>query len=108
VEDLLDALDQGIIQAGAKAPSRNKRNRDAMRLLLDVDGYTPEQVRWIIGWATRHEFWRTNVLSASKLRAQFERLKLEAMSGRGGTQSRPTTNDRMQQTLDLAAQLDQD
>lgn len=71
---LLDLLDAEMRTNGNDAPSRTKRNLDAMRLLLDRDGYTSEQVAWMIRWSQAHEFWRSNILSASKLRKQFPQL----------------------------------
>lgn len=78
VENLLDSFDKNMETLGAKKPSRSKANTDAMRLLIDKDGYTTEQVLWIMNWASNDEFWRTNILSPSKLRTQFEQLKLKA------------------------------
>jgi len=78
VQHLLDLLDGCIEANGAKKPSRGKKNTDAARLLIDKDGYTVEQVAWMIRWATNDEFWRTNILSMSKLREQFDQLKLKA------------------------------
>ena len=78
VEALLDQLDQRIEANGNRKPARNKRNHDAMRLLLDRDGYTPEQVGYIIDWAQASDFWQANVLSAAKLREKFTQLVAQA------------------------------
>lgn len=78
VENLLDSFDENMESIGAKKPARSKANINAMRLLLDKDGYSSEQVLWIMNWASSDEFWRTNILSPSKLRTQFEQLKLKA------------------------------
>ena len=87
---ILDLLDSRIEANGAKKPNRTKRNTDAARLLLDLDGYTEEQVAWMIRWATSHEFWRKNILSMSKLREKFDRLKLDA--GVGAAKTAPGFN----------------
>lgn len=79
VEKLLNQLEARVIANEFKPPVRTKKNRDAARLLLDRDGYTPEQVAWIIDWATNDEFWRPNIRSMSKLRDKFEQLKAQAM-----------------------------
>jgi hypothetical protein len=50
-----------------------------MRLLLDLDGRTFEQVEAAIVWSQNDEFWRTNILSASKLRSKYDQLRLAAM-----------------------------
>ena len=83
VTDLLDLLDTCMEQNGFKKPSRTKKNTDAARLLIDKDGYNQEQVAWMIRWATNHEFWRTNILSMSKLREKFDQLKGQAGVGSG-------------------------
>lgn len=81
VQELLDLLDSCLEINGSKKPSRTKRNRDAARLLIDADGYTVDQVAWIIRWATKDEFWRANILSMSKLRQKFDQLKAKAGVG---------------------------
>lgn len=81
VESLLDLLDKCIESNGLKTPSRNKGNTNSMRLLIDRDGYTPDQVAWIIRWATADSFWRTNILSAVKLRDKFTQLMAKADVG---------------------------
>lgn len=78
VEQLLDLLDEGIAANGSRVPSRSKANRDAMRLLLDKDGRTAEQVATAIRWCQADEFWRANILSASKLREKYDQLRLAA------------------------------
>lgn len=78
VEQLLDQLDEQIEANGNRKPNRNKKNHDAMRLLLDRDGYTPEQVSYIIDWAQASNFWQANVLSAAKLREKFTQLVAQA------------------------------
>jgi len=78
VEELLDLLDACIEANGMKKPTRTKKNSDAARLLIDKDGYEVKQVAWMIRWATNDEFWRTNILSMSKLREKFDQLKAKA------------------------------
>jgi len=78
VEELLDYLNAGIASNGSKTPKRNKGNETAMRLLIDKDGRTPDQIRAAIDFATNDEFWRSNILSASKLRTQYDQLRLKA------------------------------
>lgn len=83
VQELLDLLDEEIIRNGGKAPSRSKKNTDAARLLLDRDGKSVEQVKAAIRWCQSDEFWRSNILSMSKLREKYDTLRLQASrSGR--------------------------
>nr|DAL17894.1 MAG TPA_asm: replisome organizer [Caudoviricetes sp.] len=75
---LLDMLDAEIVKNGGKKPRRTQKNIDATRLLLDRDGRSPEQVANAIRWCQADEFWRTNILSMSKLREKYEQLRLAA------------------------------
>lgn len=78
IEEILDYLDEKIVANGCKKPGRNKRNRDAVRLMLDLDGRKPDQIRAAIDFATGDEFWRSNILSASKLREKYDTLAMQA------------------------------
>ena len=49
-----------------------------MRLLIDKDGRNVEQIKAAIDFATNDEFWRSNILSASTLRKQYDRLRMKA------------------------------
>jgi hypothetical protein len=45
-----------------------------------IDGYSWEQIRAVIEWCQSDSFWKSNILSGSKLRKQFDQLvvKMEA------------------------------
>jgi hypothetical protein len=83
VKRLLDLLDSEIERNGGRKPSRTKKNIDAARLLLDRDGKTVEQVEAAIRWSQGDEFWRSNILSMSKLREKYETLRLQAKRQQG-------------------------
>lgn len=100
VRGLCELLADAIEDNGVRRPQITKRWHDAARLLLDKDGYTLEQVEWMIRWATTHEFWRANILSMPKLREKFDQMRLQAMQGRG----RSPMGDA-ETTLALAAEL---
>ncbi|TSI12652.1 hypothetical protein [Brevibacterium aurantiacum] len=74
VDDLLDLLDAEIEANGNKIPTRTKRNHDDMRLLIDRDQYTTDQIRYVIGWCQHDNFWKANILSPKKLREKFPQL----------------------------------
>lgn len=97
IDELLDLLDSEIIRNGGKAPNRTKKNRDAVRLMLDRDGYSAEQIARAIQWCQADEFWRSNILSASKLRQKYEQLRLAAM--RTNAPRRLTPEQRARQTF---------
>ena len=93
VEALLDRLDQRIQDNGNRTPKRNKTNHDAMRLLLDRDGYTTDQIAAIIDWSQQDHFWHTNILSATKLREKFSQLVAKARASQ--TDRRTSENERI-------------
>ena len=78
VDRLCEHLADHIEANGSKRPVINDRWRNAARLMLDADGRTEEQVRGCIDWSQKHHFWHRNILSMEKLRAQYDRLLLEA------------------------------
>lgn len=82
VAEILDLLDAEIERNGGRKPSRTQKNIDAARLLLDRDGRTVDQVSAAIRWCQADEFWRSNILSMSKLRDKYEQLRLQAARGR--------------------------
>lgn len=45
-----------------------------LRKLCEIDGRSMEEVERVFGWANRDNFWKTNILSAKKLREQFPQL----------------------------------
>ncbi|WP_334153017.1 hypothetical protein [Microbacterium sp.] len=101
VKYLLDLLDDEIVANGGKPSGSTKRNQDAMRLLLYRDGKTVEQVEACIRWCQADEFWRSNILSASKLREKYQQLQLQAQ--RKSTH-RLTPTERAQQTMQIGRQ----
>ncbi len=103
VQHLLDLLDSEIVANGGKPTGHTKRNQDAMRLLLDRDGRTVEQVEACIRWCQQNEFWRSNILSASKLRDQYDRLRLQAQQ-----QGQQQTARRQGTHLGVIARLQQE
>lgn len=107
IESLLDLLDSEIRGNGAKPPKRNKKNRDAMRLLLDKDGKTPEKVAAAIRWSQRHEFWRSVILSASSLRHSYDKLSLQAQAEREKKSARPSKDQQAMDVLAMGARLQQ-
>ena len=86
VQEILDYLDDSIKANGSKLPKRNKKNTDAIRLLIDKDGRTVEQIKRAIDYAGSDSFWRANILSAEKLRDKYDQLRLNAQ--REGDKSR--------------------
>lgn len=51
-----------------------------MRLLIEEDGRNPKEVAKVIDWVVKHHFWKTNCLSASKLRKQWDQITAQMNS----------------------------
>lgn len=101
VDRLLDLLDSELTRNGVtRLPKRNKTNRDAMRLMLDRDQIPEEQIAGAIRWSQADEFWRSNILSASKLREKYETLRAQASRGRRG----PAVQDNMARLAQMEAE----
>src|SRR5699024_3323940 len=77
VTRLLRILGNLIEANGSKRPSATQGNYDAMRLLLDRDERDAVEVEQIIRWCQADDFWRSNILSAKKLRAKYDTLRLQ-------------------------------
>ncbi len=87
VEDLCRHLVNRIVENGASVPPTiGAKWRDAARLLITKDKHTVTQVRAAIDWCQGNEFWRRNILSMSKLREKYERLRLDAEAERKQTE----------------------
>ncbi|CZR10872.1 Hypothetical protein Tcol_3111 [Trichococcus collinsii] len=51
---------------------------DDIRKMVELDGRTPQQVQGMIDWSQSDEFWKTNILSAKKLREKYDQMKVTA------------------------------
>ena len=56
-------------------------------LMLRVDNREVEEIKQVIRWCQQDEFWRTNILSASKLREQYDALILKMNNKKGEPQT---------------------
>jgi hypothetical protein len=77
-KELANYLAERIQSNGSKKPTVTKAWIDDMRLLVERDGRTPEQVYAAIDWCQQDAFWRSNILSPGKLRAKYDQLRLRA------------------------------
>jgi hypothetical protein len=57
----------------AKKPNMKKWANE-FRLMREQDKRTEEQIRYLIDWTQNDSFWKSNILSPSKLRKQFDQL----------------------------------
>ena len=56
-------------------------------LMLRIDKREVEEIKQVIRWCQQDEFWRTNILSASKLREQYDALILKMNNKKGEPQT---------------------
>jgi len=77
-KELADYLAKRIEDNGSKLPTVTESWIKEIRLMIERDGRTVEQIRYIIDWCQDDSFWRSNILSPSKLRAKFDQLRLNA------------------------------
>lgn len=56
-----------------KGPNLNNWAND-VRLMIERDNRTEEQIKYLIDWVQDDSFWKTNILSTSKLREKFDQL----------------------------------
>lgn len=98
----VDVIVQGfseLLMANDVKHKPGKSWHEAARLLIDKDGYTPEQIMFVARFAATDGFWKSNILSVPKLREKFEALKLKAQAQGKATATKPTTSDKMRETL---------
>jgi DNA-binding transcriptional regulator YhcF (GntR family) len=59
-------------------PNSKKPNLESwandIRLMREIDNRTLEQIKYLINWSQSDSFWKSNILSASKLRSKFDQL----------------------------------
>lgn len=87
-EQLAQRLAMRIEANGSKPPTVTEGWITDIRLTIEKDGRTPEQVSYIIDWCQNDSFWRSNILSPSKLRTKFDQLRLNA--DKENTKNAPT------------------
>lgn len=97
LETLCARLADRIEANGSPAPTITKRWLDAVRLMLDRDGRTVDEIAAAIDWSQSDEFWRANILSMPKLRQKFDTMRLQA--------SRPAAGRRDRQADILAEEM---
>lgn len=63
---------------------------DDIRLMLERDKRTEEQVAYLIDWCQQDSFWKSNILSPAKLRKQFDQLVIKIRSDKSKEKSGKT------------------
>lgn len=76
--------------------------RDSIRLLIETDNYSVEQVKKMIEFSQSDDFWKSNILSAKKLREKAGTLILQMGRGDHGK-----NRQELQRTLNPYAGLNE-
>lgn len=83
-EDLLlaDWISKKVLEVAPKTkePSLDKWANE-VRLMREKDGHSIQDIRQVFAWANSDGFWRTNILSVSKLREKFPTLHSKMTQG---------------------------
>ena len=71
-----------ILKNNPKARPKTKTWPAEIDKMIRIDGRTYEEIRAVIDFCQRDPFWQANILSAGKLRKQFDQLSLRMRNGR--------------------------
>ena len=58
--------------------SQKQKWADHIRLMIERDKRTPQQIHNMIDWCQADDFWKTNILSTAKLRKQYDTMAPKA------------------------------
>ena len=77
--ELAERLKKRILEhkPDARLPTVLNNWANTIRLMIERDKRKPERIAEIIDWCQQDTFWQSNILSADKLRAQFDKLELQ-------------------------------
>lgn len=78
VHRLCDLLGELVAANGHKVTTIGKTWWASCDRLIRLDGYTADQIEWMIRWSTSDEFWSANIRSMPTLREKFSTLVLHA------------------------------
>jgi hypothetical protein len=101
VQEVIDHLMAALKANDVRKAKSSKAWEDAARLMIDKDGYTVEQIKWITDWATNNHFWKGNILSMPKLREKFDQLKIQAVEEANGGGRKSGSEQRLARGLAL-------
>jgi glycosidase len=94
-----------------RRPSVGKAWYEDMRKMLDIDGFTVDELKAVIEWTQRHPKWSNWVKSPHKLRIQLKPEKNDLLGLMRAEQAKPQGqggNARVQTALSVAEELDQE
>lgn len=75
---LFDKIKQNNPGHKALTDSQKQKWADSIRLMIERDKRTPQQIHNMIDWCQADGFWKTNILSTAKLRKQYDTMAPKA------------------------------
>jgi hypothetical protein len=101
VSALCERLADAIRENGGIAPKPMSIGwLDAMDRLIRLDRRPPAEIAKVIDWCQQDDFWRGNVLSAPKLRAKYDQLRLKMQARPRNGHGSPTVKQQMLEALE--------
>ena len=104
VKPLAELLAQRILENNPKSELKRDQIREnrirtwgiELERMVRLDEWTVQEIQQLIEFSQADQFWRTNILSAGKLREKRDQLKLkmEQRGGANGTSSGSGSNSR--------------
>ncbi|NJP37901.1 DUF4373 domain-containing protein [Alkalicoccus luteus] len=80
---LANKLYENILENDENFKKPNLQNwANDMRLMMERDKRTTEQIEYLIQWTQKHSFWKSNILSPKKLREKYTTLTLQVKEER--------------------------
>lgn len=67
---------------------------DDMRKLIELDKVDKHLAKEVMDWVVQDDFWKTNILSASKLRKQFPQLAIKMSAQKQQSKPKPVKDHR--------------
>lgn len=77
---------------------------DDMRKLVEISGVDKRKALEVMNWVTEDSFWRTNILSAKKLRDKFPELAIKMNAEQKKSQSTPSSRKPDPRDREIALQ----
>ncbi len=75
---LFDKIKQNNPDHKDLTPSQKQKWADHIRLMIERDKRTPQQIHNMIDWCQSNDFWKQNILSTAKLRKQYDTMRPKA------------------------------
>lgn len=75
---LFDKIKQNNPEHKDLADSQKQKWADSIRLMIERDKRTPQQIHNMIDWCQADSFWKQNILSTAKLRKQYDTMRPKA------------------------------